>query len=273
MRQIECGIVKDLLPLYMDEACSDASKRLIQSHLADCKDCSSLLQTYANDFQFEEEFEPSSDALEIKMEYRRLKRWKRRGYVLCAIIVCVAILFVTLGIHQYQKEGICFTNIKILYQTNQFAKALENGEYEKAYKHFDIKTDYNDMIAIDYEDAIINQNIRTIEANGYDWYNQICHDAFVEKAVELETTNHNIVTLDRRYIVGNGNTWQIEYHGELANGETIVLTIDASKSGIVPRSLDGLSPTFNEAILNLIYEGTDVDWKTPLGNENFMYKR
>lgn len=272
MRQIECGVIKDLLPLYMDESCSDDSKRLIQSHLADCKDCSTLLQTYTHVFQFEEEFETSSDAVEIKMEYRRLKRWKRRGYVLCAIIVCVAILCATLGIHQYQKEGICFSNIRIVYQTNQFAKALETGDYEKAYTYFDIESDYQDLTRIEYDDPVVHQNVQVIAANGYDWYNQICQDAFTKKAQDLQTTNQNIIALDRGYIIKNGDHWQIEYYGALADGKTIRLTLLSSASGIVPRSLDGMSPSFNETILSLIYEGTDVDWMTLLENEDFMYE-
>lgn len=40
----ECEIVQDLLPLYYDDACTQASKEFVEQHLADCEKCQ---KTYA----------------------------------------------------------------------------------------------------------------------------------------------------------------------------------------------------------------------------------
>ncbi len=40
----QCEIVKDLLPLYQDDICSDSSKKLIDEHLVTCEGCKDLLQ-------------------------------------------------------------------------------------------------------------------------------------------------------------------------------------------------------------------------------------
>ena len=40
----ECEIVRDLLPLYVDDACSEASREIIDEHLKDCAGCAEDLE-------------------------------------------------------------------------------------------------------------------------------------------------------------------------------------------------------------------------------------
>ena len=46
--KINCNIIRDLLPLYADQICSDESRELVDEHLAECRDCSVLLQQMHN---------------------------------------------------------------------------------------------------------------------------------------------------------------------------------------------------------------------------------
>ena len=39
----DCKLIQDLLPLYKDGACSDASAQIVNEHLAECPDCRKLL--------------------------------------------------------------------------------------------------------------------------------------------------------------------------------------------------------------------------------------
>ena len=39
MSKTDCDIIKDLLPLYEDNICSEKSKDLIEEHLIECEDC------------------------------------------------------------------------------------------------------------------------------------------------------------------------------------------------------------------------------------------
>lgn len=43
-----CELVRDLLPLYHDEVCSDSSKRIVEEHLLECDSCRSELKKYEN---------------------------------------------------------------------------------------------------------------------------------------------------------------------------------------------------------------------------------
>lgn len=39
-----CKVISDLLPLYLDEACSDESKKIVEEHLKECKECRLLAE-------------------------------------------------------------------------------------------------------------------------------------------------------------------------------------------------------------------------------------
>lgn len=39
----ECGVIRDLLPLYADEVCSPESRKLVDGHLAECQACAEEL--------------------------------------------------------------------------------------------------------------------------------------------------------------------------------------------------------------------------------------
>jgi len=43
-----CDVIRDLLPLYADDACSDDSRRMVDEHLAECPDCSGMLTRLRN---------------------------------------------------------------------------------------------------------------------------------------------------------------------------------------------------------------------------------
>ena len=44
MSKKECDIIKDLLPSYVDEICSEASKEWVEEHLAECEECRALAE-------------------------------------------------------------------------------------------------------------------------------------------------------------------------------------------------------------------------------------
>ena len=42
--KIDCEVIRDLLPLYTDDACSEMSRVMVEEHLQDCPSCRSMLQ-------------------------------------------------------------------------------------------------------------------------------------------------------------------------------------------------------------------------------------
>ncbi|MBQ8028037.1 MAG: zf-HC2 domain-containing protein, partial [Clostridia bacterium] len=41
---MNCNIVKDLIPLYIDGCCSEESERVVEEHLEDCSECKKLFE-------------------------------------------------------------------------------------------------------------------------------------------------------------------------------------------------------------------------------------
>ena len=42
--KLNCKVIEDLLPLYLDEVCSEESRQLVEEHLADCEACRKLVE-------------------------------------------------------------------------------------------------------------------------------------------------------------------------------------------------------------------------------------
>ena len=45
MKNTPCEVIKDLLPLYVDDVCSEKSKAIIEEHLAECEGCRNYLSS------------------------------------------------------------------------------------------------------------------------------------------------------------------------------------------------------------------------------------
>ena len=44
MKGIHCAVIKDLLPLYYDDVCSEETRILIEAHIASCNECKKELE-------------------------------------------------------------------------------------------------------------------------------------------------------------------------------------------------------------------------------------
>ena len=91
----DCDVIRDLLPLYADDACSGKSREIVEEHLQECEDCLEMLHMLQ-----EEEIEKNLlDDRESVIEYA-LKRFRRRsaavgsavsGLFMIPILACLVI--------------------------------------------------------------------------------------------------------------------------------------------------------------------------------------
>lgn len=71
MRQ-ECEIIRDLLPLYVDDACSASSREIIEEHIAECADCKAYMEAIRSS---EAEADLKEEMTQvIRNQARRVKR-------------------------------------------------------------------------------------------------------------------------------------------------------------------------------------------------------
>lgn len=88
MNKINCDIIKDLIPSYVDEICSDATKQCVEEHLETCADCRQTAMLCKNNALSSEEIDQKGlDGLKKirdKMKFQNL--------VLCSIFILVVYL-------------------------------------------------------------------------------------------------------------------------------------------------------------------------------------
>lgn len=101
--KISCEIIRDLLPLYKDGICSKESELLVEEHIAECEECSALL----NDMN--KEILPSSNIEENIKEAEVMKKiskiW-RKDRLIALLEGIVFTMFILLILY-------CFLGIKI----------------------------------------------------------------------------------------------------------------------------------------------------------------
>lgn len=90
MKEADCGVIRDLLPLYEDNAASPETQELVRRHLADCPDCREELRKIRAPISLppDEDEEAVKRFLERRAEVRR-KQNLRYG---CAAAVLAALL-------------------------------------------------------------------------------------------------------------------------------------------------------------------------------------
>ena len=91
----KCEVIRDLLPLYADDVCSESSRLLIEHHLKECPDCAAELEKIRSD-EIEENLREEKDRV---IEYQA-KRFRRRsttvgsvvsGLFMVPILVCLIV--------------------------------------------------------------------------------------------------------------------------------------------------------------------------------------
>lgn len=68
-----CELIRDLLPLYCDDICSDTTKKVVEEHLIECKDCSIVLQKMRVSLKSNNSIKQED---EEKMFSRISKKWR-----------------------------------------------------------------------------------------------------------------------------------------------------------------------------------------------------
>lgn len=89
MNNLDCNVIKDLMPSYIDGICSENSKVLVEDHLLGCKDCKKIVEMM-------KQTEIVANKTNIK-EIDYMKKVKKYFINKNIIILCLLIGFVVTG--------------------------------------------------------------------------------------------------------------------------------------------------------------------------------
>lgn len=162
MKNIRCGVIQDLLPLYVDSCCSEDSRQAVEQHLDTCPDCRAVLHEISSPLppvEVSAPLEPQEDAAPVMK--KGLKKIRRRW--IASILIVIALIPVCfLGWNQVWGHGVSFTNLHELWIANRFLNRLQAGDYEGAYAYIDLESIREDWLLRWFDE----ETLANMEADG-----------------------------------------------------------------------------------------------------------
>lgn len=132
---IDCQIMQDLLPLYVDGGCSEETRAAVEAHLKECSHCREFLCGMR-----EELCAPKLASEEVTASQTMKKGFKklRRRWLASLLAVVCLLGAVRIGWNQIRGVGLCPTNLNEYRICTAFLRELVQDDYEEAYTYFDI---------------------------------------------------------------------------------------------------------------------------------------
>ncbi len=124
-----CGIIKDLLPLYIDDVCAPESNEAIESHLSDCADCKQFYNAMKAPNRFDPQEADINDtqmAASLKQVKRTISR-KIRNIVLCAAAAAALCIGGYWLLFQAPIKEVPISNISISASVYSLTDLMEQG--------------------------------------------------------------------------------------------------------------------------------------------------
>ena len=93
-----CGIIRDLLPLYIDDVCNEESKQTVENHLSECEKCRNYYNSMKSTEGFVAKENDNSEDMKMANNLKNVKskiNKKIRNIVLGAV---AAMVFVIVGV-------------------------------------------------------------------------------------------------------------------------------------------------------------------------------
>lgn len=126
---MNCDIIKDLIPLYIDNACSDESRYTVETHLTKCENCKSL-------------YNAMTSAIETETEVKKVRKthkihlWK--ASLLQSALFFLSFLVITVGVSLEAQTGINDNNgdwaFSLVIPATGFLLSLANWYFVRLYR-------------------------------------------------------------------------------------------------------------------------------------------
>lgn len=157
-----CGMIRDLLPLYIDEVCNEESRHAVEDHLAECEECTKFYEAMtAEEIPQKgrncdgEDMKMASSLKNIKKKINR----KMARIVLCAVM---AVLVCVGGYHLLFNAAIKDVPLEsISFSANVYSveELIENQEW-------DAEEDDPVIVSADKDDTSATVAVRIPEIGG-----------------------------------------------------------------------------------------------------------
>ncbi|MFS1515391.1 zf-HC2 domain-containing protein [Bacillus sp. SCS-151] len=120
----ECGIVRDLLPSYIDEICSEVSIRFVDKHIESCDTCKKILENMEREIHIADEMN-KSERLKEKQSFTRLSNFLKDLNKFTSYVLVFSLISLFLG------ALFLYNSILEMNEYKEEVKSLEVVEQEK----------------------------------------------------------------------------------------------------------------------------------------------
>lgn len=126
---MNCKIIQDLIPLYIDKCCSDETEKSVEEHLNSCAECYSVYKSMSASMDTEK-----AEVQAVKI--RKINDWK--ASILQSALFFASFLIITIGvaIEAYVPSGFgnSFAAFNAVIPATGFMLSLANWYFIKFYK-------------------------------------------------------------------------------------------------------------------------------------------
>ena len=139
---MDCNIIRDLIPLYIDDCCSEKSKEAVKAHLESCEKCRDLLNAMSEE----------TDIINADIPQLALSKIKeRQASVLQAVTMFVFFGLITFGVAKEAATPSGFGNgfwaFSIVVPATGFMLSLANWFFVRFYKNRREFSDFSSITA------------------------------------------------------------------------------------------------------------------------------
>lgn len=126
---MDCNIIRDLLPLYIDACCSEESTRQIEAHIAECAQCKEIYESMKAPCE-------TVSTLAAPISLRRINDWK--ASVLQSGLLFVSFFVIAVGVSLEGKTPSGLSNsfwaLNLVVPVTGFMLSLSNWYFIRLYK-------------------------------------------------------------------------------------------------------------------------------------------
>lgn len=135
MKEINCDIIKDLLPGYIDKTSSESTNKLVREHLQKCKNCSTTLSDMNKAIDSELLFNQNE-----QIDYLKGFRKDKIISIIKAVLISIIIILVLfLFFQKIEEKCNFFVDINNLYVSYQAKEKIDENTIELTFCAIDSK--------------------------------------------------------------------------------------------------------------------------------------
>ncbi len=176
-----CNVIKDLIPLYYDSACSQESKEIVEQHIEECQECRNYLEDLKKSSDVEKVFYNKELEVQKAKSFKNFsKKMLYKSIQLVAtvmmVIFIIVVLLLLLLVHYQKNNKNSYTDLSTYENTRSelftdrmkeiWPETISSDSSVNGYKivtYYDDATAYTGYMIVEYKEEDYNREVNRLE--------------------------------------------------------------------------------------------------------------